>query len=319
MKRLVAFAVITASAVLPLSAIEGHDHGGHHDEPEDHHDEHADDHADDHDEHAAPFSADDFERAGVGLATAAAADVDAAIELPAEVRPNADRLSHLAAPFPGIVRAVNKSIGDSVAAGETLAVIESENLVRYPLKAAFAGTVVDKHVTPGEVVTRENHLFIVADLSTVWIEIDVYLEALSSVREGQAVHVSAAGGKAEAQGEVAYISPIVDPVTRTATARVVLANEDGRWRPGSFATAALMNPRRVPVTVRRRALHTVEGKPVVFVVAGDRFEARPVTVGTQGRTLAEIRGGLAAGERYADGNSFLVKADLLKGEAEHAH
>lgn len=308
MSRLLRLAVVVVCAANPLMAASEHGH-----EHEHGHEEH---HAD---QAQVEFGIAEFQAFGVALGTAAAGEVDVSIELPAEVRPNADRLSHLAALFPGVVRAVHKTVGDAVVAGDVLAVIESENLVSYPLRAAFAGTVVDKHVTAGETVTREDHLFIIADLSTVWIEIDVYLDVLPQVREGQAVRLATVAGEIEAEGAVSYISPIVDPATRTATARVVLPNSDGRWRPGAFVTASLMNPMRADVVVTRRALHTVGGKRAVFVVDGDHFETRSVIVGAVGRTLVEIRDGLAAGERYADENSFLVKAELFKGEAEHEH
>lgn len=312
--RLLFPAIALCAAVTALSAQE-HDRHDEHGHAEEGHDEHAhDDHAD-----APQFRVTDFQEFGVTLAIAGPGDVDEVIELPAEVRPNADRLSHLAPPYPGIVRSVEKTVGDRVAAGDVLAVIESETLARYPLKAAFAGTVIDKHVTPGETVTRDDRLFIIGDLSTVWIEIDVYLEVLSQVREGQAVDLATATGDVHARGTVSYISPVVDPGTRTAAARVVLANEDGRWRPGSFVTASILAPLSAPLVVTRRSLQTMEGRSVVFVVEDGRFETRPVKVGRLGRRHAEILGGLSAGDQYADESSFVVKADLLKGEAEHQH
>lgn len=299
MIRLLAFTLAVAGAAAPLKAAEEHEHH-----------EHEDEHA---------VGVEEFQKFGVALGTASAGTVDVSIDLPAEIRPNADRLSHLAAPFPGIVRAVHKTVGDSVAAGDVLATIESESLVRYPLKTELAGTVVDKHVTPGETVTRDDHLFIIADLSTVWVEIEVYLDVLPQVHEGQSVRLSSAVGQSEAEGTVSYISPIVDPATRTATARVVLPNSGGRWRPGTFVTASIMDPVAASTVVTRRALHRIEGKDVVFVVDGDHFTPRPVILGRVGRTMAQIQGGLAVGDRYADENSFLVKAELLKGEAEHEH
>ena len=121
-------------------------------------------------------------------------------------------------------------------------------------------------------------------------------------------------------GRGSFVSPIVDQATRTAMARTVLPNTTGSWRPGMFVTAHVLDPLEAPVVVPRSALQRHEGRPVVFVVAGDVFEPRPVTVGQEGRTTAEIRAGLAVGERYAATRSFLVKAELEKAEsAEHAH
>jgi cobalt-zinc-cadmium efflux system membrane fusion protein len=264
------------------------------------------------------FTVATFERHGVVLGTAAPGEVDIGVELPGEVRPNGDRIAHLAPRFRGLVREVRKHVGDHVRAGEVLALIESENLAVYELKAAFDGTVIDKHITPGEAVSQDKPAFIVADLSTVWININVYQSALSHLRLGQPVVVASQGG-AEVEGVVSYISPVVDQATRTATARVVLPNENDAWRPGLFVTATVFEPVAADVIVPRRALHTLDGRKVVFVVESEHFEARPVTMGRVGRTRAEITAGLAAGERFADERSFLVKAELAKGAAGHVH
>jgi cobalt-zinc-cadmium efflux system membrane fusion protein len=291
---------VAGAGPLPAEQDDGHPHG-----------EHADEHG--------RFEVRELEELGVTLATAVAGAVDVGIELPAEVRPNADRLAHLAAPFPGIVRKVLRSAGDAVKAGETLALIESENLTTYPLRAAFDGTVIDKHIAPGEAVARDRILFVVADLSDVWVEIDVYLNAIDLVGVGRSVRLATPDGSMTIDGKVSYVSSIVDQATRTVTARVVLANPDGRWRPGLFVNAFVARPVEAAVVVPRRALHEIEGRTVVFAVEEDHFEARPVIVGVVGRSNAEIKGGLKPGERFADESSFLVKAELLKGEAGHEH
>lgn len=288
-----------------------HDHGERHDTHGD--EEHG------HEAESHVFSVEDFVAHGVRLATAGPGAVDAGIELPAEVRPNADRLAHVAARFPGIVREVRAQIGDSVRRGDVLARIESDNLAIYELRAAFDGTVIDKHVSPGETVTRENALFVVADLSSVWVTLQVYQRAIPMLHVGQSVVVSTRDGSLEAEGTLSYLSPVVDEATRAATARVVLPNPDGRWRPGLFVVATVSRSVDAAVVVPRRALHTVGGETVVFVVERDRFAARPVSVGEVGRTMAAITAGLVSGERVADDGSFLVKAELGKGEAEHHH
>lgn len=148
----VALGVFCVFATAPTTMAGGErEHPDDHGEPHDDHGEHG--HHDDHDE--VSFSVEDFEKHGVRLGTAGRGVVDAGIELPAEVRPNSDRLAHLAPRFPGIVREVRKHVGDSVRAGDVLALIESENLATYRLIAAFDGTVIDKHITPGEAVSRQ--------------------------------------------------------------------------------------------------------------------------------------------------------------------
>jgi membrane fusion protein, heavy metal efflux system len=266
------------------------------------------------------FTVAEFERFGVRVGTAGPGLVDAAIELPGEVRPNGDRIAHLAPRFPGIAREVRKRVGDEVGAGEVMAVIEGDNLASFSLQAAFPGTVIDRHVSMGEVVGPDRAAFIVADLSNVWVEIDVYQRALDRVRPGQPVRISENRGQNVAEGVVSYVSPVVDQATRTARARVVLANPEGRWRPGAFVTVLLLEPAPANVVVPRRAVHRVDRERVVFVVVGDHFEARPVMLGASGRSLVAITKGLESGERFADEDSFLVKAELAKGaSAGHHH
>lgn len=295
-----ALAVVLAFTAL---ASEEHEHGDHVGEEEEGH----------------AFSVEDFEKAGVRLATAGPGEVDVEVTLPGEVRPNADRIAHIAPRLPGIVREVRKHVGDRVRAGDTLAIVESENLSPFEIKAAFEGVVIDKHIAPGEAVSREQPAFIVADLSEVWVNISVYQTALSRVRVGQPVAIAASHGTLETTGTVSYVTPIVDQATRTASARVVLPNPDGAWRPGLFVTATVLNPVHATTVVPRRALQTLGGETVVFVAAGERFEARPVKVGLVGETKAELTAGLSPGERFAEDRSFLVKAELAKGEAEHEH
>jgi cobalt-zinc-cadmium efflux system membrane fusion protein len=295
---------------------------GGHGEPGEHGDHGEQGERGEHGEHHGPeaaFSVADFERFGVHVVTAGPGEVDVGIELPGEVRPDADRIAHIAPPYPGIVREVRAHVGDRVRAGDVLARIQSEQLATYELKAALDGTVIDKHVTPGEAVTRERPCFVIADLSTVWVEINVYQKALPLMQVGQPVVVSASHGQPVAEGTVAYIAPVVDQATRTAGARVVLANPDGAWRPGLYVTATVFNPVAAPVVIPRRALQNVEGRLVVFVVEDDRFEPRAVTIGRTGRSKVEIVAGLLPGEEVADERSFLVKAELAKGEAGHDH
>lgn len=277
----------------------------------------------DHEEHGdeggvVHLTAEQVRAGGITLETAAPGRVDLGVELPGEVRPNGDRLAHIVPRFPGIVRTVHKNVGDRVQAGEVLAVIESsESLAPYELKTLLEGTVIEKHLTRGEAVNRDTPTFVVADLSTVWVELSVYQQDMGQVRVGSPVRVTVAHGLPQAEGMISYVTPTIDEASRTATARVVLPNTDGVWRPGMFVTARVLEAAEVPVLVPTTALQTVEQRSVVFVETDEGFEARPVTLGRRGETHAEIVAGLSPGERYAASNSFLLKAELGKGAAEH--
>jgi len=273
-----------------------------------------------HEEPVVRLTPEQLQAAGITVETAGPGRIDIAVELPGEVRPNGERLAHITPRFPGIAREVRKSIGDTVRSGEVLAVIESsESLSSYDLKTLIDGTVLERHITPGEAVDRETQAFVIADLSTVWVELSVYQKDLPRVRVGSRVRLQAAHDAPEAEGDVSYLTPSVDEATRTVTARVVLPNSADTWRPGMFVVGRLLDESEAAVAVRTTALQTVEQRPVVFVEEEEGFEPRPVLLGRVGESHAEIVSGLAAGERYVAANSFLLKAELGKGSAEHAH
>lgn len=276
----------------------------------------------DHDDEAGGrvrLTADQMREFGVAVATAGPGTVDLGLELPGEVRPNDDRLAHIVPRFPGIVKEVRKSIGDTVRAGDVLAVVESsESLATYQLTTLMDGTIIEKHLTRGEAVDREKQAFAIADLSTVWIDCSVFQKDLDRVGVGKRVRVAAGANGPEAEGTISYVTPVVDQPTRTATARAVLGNQDGRWRPGMFVTVRVLAPIDVAVAVLHAALQTLGPGQVVFVETDAGFAPRPVKVGRAGGKYAEIVSGLAAGERYVSANAFLVKAELGKGSAEHA-
>ncbi len=190
---------------------------------------------------------------------------------------------------------------------------------RYEIKAPFAGTVIEKHITLGEVVNPETSCFVLADLSDVWIDVTVYPQDVPHVAPGRPVIVSAPGIDTH-RGAIAYVSPKVDEGTRTGVARVVLPNADGHWRPGMFVRADLVVAAEdARVVVPDSAIQTIENQPVVFVEEHEGFEKRPVLIGRTSGTRREILSGLDPGERYVTTGTFILKAELGKAEAEHEH
>lgn len=265
-----------------------------------------------------PVSAEQRAALEIEVATAAPGRIDAPVELLGEVEPNGDHLAHIVPRFAGIVREVRKVAGDSVRAGDVLALIESsDSLVRYELKTLINGIVIAKHLTIGEAVGPDKQAFLIADLSTVWVDLSVYQKDLAEVAMGQAVRIHAVQQGPDAEGTISYITPVVDQVTRTATARVVLPNPDRKWLPGMFVTGHTLDERGAAVAIVPSALQTLDGKAVVFVETSSGFAPREVTLGRQGETLVEVLAGLSPGERFVSKNSFLLKAELAKGEAEH--
>ncbi len=197
-----------------------------------------------------------------------------------------------------------------------------EYLTRYEMRAPIDGTVIEKHITRGEMLHQDSLPFVIADLSTVWVVLTVYLKDLASIRPGQAVRITASHDLAEADGTIEYVGPILDEHTRTTTARVVLANDGGRWRPGLFVTGRVVVKRvQGDVVVPKTAVQTVDDRPVVFVKTTDGFAARPVRLGQADARSVVIAAGLQPGDRYVSQGGFALKAQMRKAtfDAGHAH
>ena len=199
-----------------------------------------------------------------------------------------------------------------------------EQLTRYALTAPIGGTIVERHLTQGEVVPAQpaEPPFVVASVGTVWAQLTVYPKYLGQVHPGQQVQIVANNTNASATGVIDYVSMQVSEGTRTALARVVLDNPDGTWRPGQFITAQVQltggSDPQANVVVPASALQTVEGQTVVYVQTPEGFEPRPVEVGRSNEQRVEILSGLKAGERYAATNTFTLKAEQGRGLLEHA-
>lgn len=336
---------------------------------------------------------------GIEVTEAAPGKLERTITLPGEVRLNADKVAHIVPRVSGMVREVRKNLGDAVAPGEVIAVLDSRELAdakaadlaaasrhdlakanieriqklfekkiapeeellkarqtlaetdidhktaeaklhalgltqeqvdklhdekdtdysRYEIKAPFAGVVIEKHITLGEVVNPDTSCFVLADLSNVWIDVTVYPQDVPHVTVGRPVEVTAAGLKPQ-RGEIAYVSPKIEEGTRTGVARVVLPNPDQHWRPGMFVRADLViSQENAAIVVPNSAIQTIENQTVVFVEEHDEFKKRPVLIGRATGNQSEVLRGLDPGERFAASGTFILKAELGKAEAEHSH
>lgn len=261
------------------------------------------------------------EASGIELAKASAGVLRDSMFLNGIVQPNQELLVQVTPRFPGIVRDVRKRIGDKVQKGDVLAVIESnQSLTPYELKASLAGTVINRQITLGEYASEQKPAFVVADLSTVWVDFSVYRRDLNRVSVGDEVLIDPADGGPPIDAKIAYLSPVGSSDTQSAVARAVVANTGQRLRPGLFATGRLtLSAKKVGVAVKSSALQTLENRAVVFVRNGDKFEARNVDVGQRDSHLVEITSGVLEGDLYAAQNSFIVKAEMTKGAGGDEH
>ncbi len=257
--------------------------------------------------------------AGIGTALAGPATVRVLRPLSGRIVANEDALAHMAPRFPGIVRSVHKRIGDPVAKGDLLAVIESnESLHPYEIRAQLAGVVLERDVAPGEFVSTDRPILTIGNLSTVWVDLDVYRRDFAHLARGQRVEVDAEDGRPPAEATISYLAPIGAENTQTLVARAVLANGDGRWRPGQFVSAQVrVREVAAAVAVPSGAVQRIGEWQVVFVVVDDVFEARPVALGARDDAFVEVLSGLEAGERIAVSGSFILKAELGKSGLSH--
>lgn len=276
---------------------------------------------DEHHKDIVQLSQSEMDEFGIELSIAGSGTLRIEIAVPGEVVVNYDKLAHIAPRFPGVVKQVFKHLGDKVKKGDVLAIIESnESLVPYEIKSLLSGVVIEKHITIGEVRSNEEAAFVIADLDTVWINLSVYQMHLPYVRVGQRVTISSGQEFADAGGVISYLSPIVDEHTRTATARVVLANHNGNWRPGLFVEGKIVvNEELVSLLVPKSSLQKFEGNDVVFVHTAEGFEPIPVKVGRVNKSSAEILSGLEVGQKYVSKGGFTLKAELEKSSLSSGH
>jgi cobalt-zinc-cadmium efflux system membrane fusion protein len=337
--------------------------------------------------------------ARIDIAEAGPGRIVRRVSLPGTVAASADRQARVPARVAGIVTALNRRLGDTVQAGEVLAVIEGgeiatvkgdylatlrttelarvtfereqrlwarrvsaeqdflkartewqeaqirldlarqrlaalglteaevQDLPRQPIealrrrevRAPIAGRITARPAVLGAAVTAETEIYSVAELSAVWVELAVPTGDIDVAAEGTPVRLRAEGAVL-GEGRVIFLSPMLDPETRSARAVVEVPNPGGTLRPGAYVTAELATAENaVEVVVPRAAVQQIGGENVVFVRTAEGFEQREVVLGQGDQEQVEVVFGLDPGERFAASNSFILKAEIGKAEAEHSH
>ncbi len=333
-------------------------------------------------------------RHGVVVATAKQERLAEAISVTGKVEVNGDRIAHVSPRIPGKIAAVKASLGDSIASGQVLVMLDSveldeainryrqskaklslaknnlervnalvekkiaarkdilqaetdyqltsselhadqERLALYglspagldgaghtrqllPVRSPLGGVITEKHAIVGELADPAKNLYTVADLSSVWVMVDINEKDLAKVRKGQEAIVQVgAFPDLNFPGRISHIADVVDDATRTVKARIEVQNTGRKLKPEMFASVELTLPADAPpvLAVPEDALQDLEGRKVVFVTAnGTEFEPRPLELGRASGGQVEVTGGLKEGERYAVKGGFLLKSELKKGE-----
>lgn len=198
--------------------------------------------------------------------------------------------------------------------------VNSGSLNRYEIRAPFDGMIVEKHIALGEAVKEDASIFTISDLSSVWAEIIVSAKDLNVIRVGGKVMIKATALDSTASGTVSYMGALMGEQTRTATARVTLANPQMAWRPGLFITVEIVaSETEVPVAVSSDAVQNVNNEPTIFVRVPGGFIAQPVITGLSDGKFVEIVKGLKPGTEYALNGSFVLKSEQGKEGASHEH
>ena len=189
------------------------------------------------------------------------------------------------------------------------------------VRAAMSGTILQVLGAVGSNVTPASPLFKIANTSQLLAIVNVPADKLNEINPDNKVTVKpqTQTGTEEALGRIKYISDVIDPKTRTAQVFIEISNQF-KWRSGQLITAQIFEKQTMKqMVVREDALQTFRDWDVVFIRVGNDFEARPLELGDKFNGYVEVKSGLKAGQVYAAGNSYLLKAELGKSGATHDH
>jgi len=360
-------------------------------------DEHAGEKKEEHSEAEAELTltSEEAARAGIKVEEVKPQALGETLTVTATIRPDADRMAHVAARIEGRITSVPAKLGDKVRAGQTLALLDSvavgeahaawvqaqaelgiaeadfkraealnaEEIIprkdylrakadrdkaaaalraaadrlrllggspaasgtavsAFAVTAPFAGTVIEKKATLGELASPSEPLFRVADLSRVWIEADLPEAALAKVRVGANSKVTVPAYPGEVfSGRVGHIAASLAKDTRTVAARIEVANADGRLKPEMFATASIevAGDKRESISLPDPAIVLMDGKPTVFVYAQGAYETREVEPGERVGGHTVLKSGLVAGDQVVTSGTYALKARKLKSQLGHGH
>ncbi|MEX2516464.1 MAG: efflux RND transporter periplasmic adaptor subunit [Gammaproteobacteria bacterium] len=267
------------------------------------------------------IAADQADAAGIETATAGPATIKQTVELQGRMHYDDGRLRQVRARYAGIVQTAGKAVGDRVARGETLARVESnDSLQTYTISAPTDGVIIAQQAAAGEAITNDQVLYTIANLDRLWVDLAVFRQQMDRIAADQSVQLQSLDGELNTTARIDYLLPMTDSRSQATSARIHLDNSDGRWRPGMAVTATVtVGKTEAPLAVRNSALQTFRDFDVVFARYGDTYEVRMLELGRSDATHTEVLSGIDAGTEYVVGNSYLLKADIEKSAAAHAH
>lgn len=178
----------------------------------------------------------------------------------------------------------------------------------FTLTSPISGIVVERNATVGATVGSDANVFKIVDISSVWIDANVFEKDLARVKLGQQVNVSVTAFSGSVfTGKVILVSTVIDPDTRSVKVRTEVPNRDGRLKPDMFANVEIITDvNRTSISIPQSALLNDGGESVVFVANGSAFEKRTVTAGIQSNDRVEIISGLKAGDKVVIKGNYLL-------------
>ena len=273
-----------------------------------------------HEEGHIELTQEQIKHAGIGIAQVNSGTIREALPVYGVVTSNAEQVQSVSARFDGVIRSVNKKIGDHVRKGETLVTVEAnESLNNYSVASSLNGVVTQRDANIGE-QTADRVLFVIEDFSTVWVDLSLFPKDVDKAQLGQTVRIEHKNHSISGEGKIIYIAPSGNSNNQVTTARVLIQNTDNQWKPGHFINAEItLSEIAAPLVISNEAVQLVEGERVVFVKGEEGFEPRQVNLGRTDGELSEVLSGLKFDEVYVTKNSFVLKSEMGKEDAEHGH
>lgn len=258
---------------------------------------------------------------GIEMQPAGAGVIADEHEVQGLLTPVEGRVAEVTARFPGPIRSLRANVGDRVRAGQMLATIESNlSLSNYRVAAPISGVVTARNASVGGLAGEGMALFEIADLSQLWVDLHIFGADAQHIQPGVPVAITRMSDDKTVETVLERVLPGMATASQSTVARATIDNADGLWRPGSAVKARITVAQQpVELMVPVSALQTINGEEVVFVRVGNIYQAQPVEIGQRDGQRVQILSGLSKGDQVVVQESYLIKADIEKSGASHAH